>query len=121
MVEKLSKEKLPDSIVKFREMFGYGGAFNNENLWEVQSAIETFIMSIQAEAFTSGKRIGGREVIKKVKDVLSDKRIKALEKNLEIAFGIPECEVCGYNPRHQKLMLIEALLENEKTYITPIK
>lgn len=49
------------------------------------------------------------EIEAKLNEIMDDDSIAMLEENMRLAFGQNECRVCGYNPRHQKKYLMQAL------------
>lgn len=87
---------------------------DGRKIWATTSdEIREVARPILAQAISTQRQRVIEEVVGKISEIMSDVEIGALEENLKIAFGEKQCRVCGYNPRHQKEYLLQALKEME--------
>jgi hypothetical protein len=84
---------------------------NEDGKWSISELYAERFLNFVADELALEREA----VILKLNNLMPDHRIKEIEKNLKIAFGKPECKVCGTNPRRQKEILIQSLTQGSDT------
>ena len=96
MTSKVSPKELIgwDKVEKeFDELFGFGGAFNNENLWEIEKSIKDFIRNLLAS-----ERQRCVEAVEKLRKNPSKEATKCAELSLDYLSAAGEAlQFFGYN------------------------